>query len=349
MVKDRNHLIKNIYYMIAYAFTTLNQNGFDDVEKEDFDNVQNLFAAILAKGVGLQLKRGIYKEYEEFDDSIPYVKGKIDIQKTIRNKMEKKQLVHCSFDELSENNLFNQIIKTTSMLLIKSKEVESEYKDELKRVMLFFEDVSEINPYQINWNGLRFQRNNSSYRVLVSVCQLILEGMLLTTDAGEYRLASFIDDQKMHRLYEKFILEFYIKHFPELDARAEQIDWALDDGYRTHLPIMQSDIMLTNKKGNTLIIDAKYYGSTLQTNYDVQTIHSGNLYQIFTYVKNKQLENPDATVSGLLLYAKTEEDIQPNDIYTMSGNKIGVQTVDLNTAFPEIRDSLKKLASNWLQ
>ena len=335
--------------MIAYAFTTLNQNGFDDVEKEDFDNVQNLFAAILAKGVGLQLKRGIYKEYKEFDDSIPYVKGKIDIQKTIRNKMGKKQLVHCSFDELSENNLFNQIIKTTSMLLIKSKEVESEYKDELKRVMLFFEAVSEINPYQINWNGLRFQRNNSSYRVLVSVCQLVLEGMLLTTDAGEYRLASFIDDQKMHRLYEKFILEFYIKHFPELDARAEQIDWALDDGYRTHLPIMQSDIMLTNKKGNTLIIDAKYYGSTLQTNYDVQTIHSGNLYQIFTYVKNKQLENPDATVSGLLLYAKTEEDIQPNDIYTMSGNKIGVQTVDLNTTFPEIRDSLKKLASNWLQ
>jgi len=47
---------------------------------------------------------------------------------------------------------------------------------------------------------------------------------------------------------------------------------------------MQSDI--TIEKGNTvLIIDAKYYTHTTQTQYDVHTLHSGNLYQIFTYIK----------------------------------------------------------------
>lgn len=47
--------------------------------------------------------------------------------------------------------------------------------------------------------------------MLISLCRLILEGMLLTTDSGEYKLASFVDEQRMNRLYEKFILEYYAK------------------------------------------------------------------------------------------------------------------------------------------
>lgn len=38
--------------------------------------------------------------------------------------------------------------------------------------------------------------------MLISLCRLILEGMLLTTDSGEYKLASFVDEQRMNRLYE---------------------------------------------------------------------------------------------------------------------------------------------------
>lgn len=63
MTKDKSILIKNIYYMLSYAFTTLNQGGYENVATEDFDNLHNLFAAILAKGIGRQLKQGLYREY----------------------------------------------------------------------------------------------------------------------------------------------------------------------------------------------------------------------------------------------------------------------------------------------
>ncbi len=85
----------------------------------------------------------------------------------------------------------------------------------------------------------------------------------------------------MNRLYEKFILEYYAKECPQVTTTASQIPWALDDGIGTMLPVMQSDIMLT-KDDTVLIIDAKYYTHTTQTQYDVHTLHSGNLYQIFT-------------------------------------------------------------------
>lgn len=92
-------------------------------------------------------------------------------------------------------------------------------------------------------------------------------------------------------------------------------------------------------------IDAKYYTHTTQTQYDVHTLHSGNLYQIFTYVKNKDTEFGDQphTVSGMLLYAATDEAIQPDNSYQMSGNKISVKTLDLNQDFSEIAAQLNAI------
>ena len=72
--------------------------------------------AILAKGIGKQLKQGLYREYLNRKDDITVVRGKIDMPGTIRNRLSRKQVLTCEYDELSENNLFNQILKTTVML-----------------------------------------------------------------------------------------------------------------------------------------------------------------------------------------------------------------------------------------
>ena len=56
MTNDKGIFIKNIYYMLAYAFQVLRQKNYDNVAAEDFDNVQDLFAAILAVGMFALLK-----------------------------------------------------------------------------------------------------------------------------------------------------------------------------------------------------------------------------------------------------------------------------------------------------
>ena len=347
MIKDKSIFIKNIYYMLSYAFTTLDQGGYEDVATEEFENIHNLFAAILSKGIGRQLKQGLYREYLNLKEDVPVVRGKIDMPGTIQNRLARKRVLTCEYDELSENNLLNQILKTTVMILLRHSRVSQEYKNDLKKEMLFFSNVDTIDPNSIRWSAIRFQRNNSTYRMLISICQLILDGMLLTTDSGEYRLALFVDEQRMNRLYEKFILEYYAKECPQVKATASQIQWVLDDGIGTMLPVMQSDIMLS--QGNTvLIIDAKYYTHTTQTQYDVHSLHSGNLYQIFTYVKNKDTEFGDAdhTVSGMLLYAATDEAVQPDNSYLMSGNRISVKTLDLNRDFSEIAAQLNAIVDD---
>ncbi|MCF4005570.1 hypothetical protein L1O03_00010 [Corynebacterium uropygiale] len=95
-----------------------------------------------------------------------------------------------------------------------------------------------------------------------------------------------------------------------------------------------------------LIIDAKYYSHTTQERFDRRSVHSGNLYQIFTYVKNAaaSLGENDHEVSGLLLYARTDEEIQPHATYQMSGNSISVHTLDLNLPFVQIAAQLDDIA-----
>ena len=111
---------------------------------------------------------------------------------------------------------------------------------------------------------------------------------------------------------------------------------------------MQSDIML-QRDGKVLIIDAKYYTHSTQVRFDNHTLHSGNLYQIFTYVKNKEYELRDKehTVAGMILYAKTDEEIYPNNIYQMSGNQITVKTLDLNLPFAEIAEQLDTIVKTY--
>lgn len=336
--------------MLSYAFTTLTPTEDDEIAAEEFDNIHNLFAAILANGIGQQLKQGVYREYLNRKEDMAVMRGKVDMPGTIKNKIARKQVLTCQYDVLSENNLLNQILKTTVVLLIRHAKVDVEYKSNLKKKMLFFSEVDIIEPTSIKWTTIRFQRNNQSYRMLISLCQFILEGMLLTIDQGEYKMASLVDEQRMCRLYEKFILEYYGKEYPTLDVRASQIPWALDDGIGTMLPVMQSDITLSY--GNkVLIIDAKYYTHTTQVQYEKHTLHSNNLYQIFTYVKNKDSEfgNKPHEVSGMLLYAQTDETIQPDNSYMMSGNKISVKTLDLNCEFPVIAAQLNAIADEFIK
>lgn len=101
---------------------------------------------------------------------------------------------------------------------------------------------------------------------------------------------------------------------------------------------------------NVLIIDAKYYSHSLQQQFDKKSIHSGNLYQIFTYVKNKEagLAALPHEVSGMLLYAKTDEELYPDATYQMSGNEISAKVLDLNKEFSAIAAQLDGIAATQL-
>ena len=337
--------IQNIYYMLAYAFQVLHEQGYKDVATEDFENTAELLSAILCRGVSIQIKRGLSRQYITNEEPLGSPRGKIEISESIKTQAVRKKQLVCAYDEFSVDAYTNRIIKTTMVMLLRAN-ISKARKKELRKLLIFFDEVNVLDTHGINWD-IQYDRNNQTYRMIIAICQLVIKGLLQTTADGSTRIMDYADDQTMAKLYEKFILGYFQREHPDIKAYSPQIAWQVTDGYRTLLPTMQSDIVISNKRTRkTLIIDAKFYSHNMQMKapYMTQTLHSGNLYQIFTYVKNWNTA-PDETVSGMLLYARTDDAVQPDNDYQMSGNQISVKTLDLNNDFSVIANTLDLIAA----
>lgn len=344
-MKNRSIAIRNVYVMMAYAFRSLQTPSAADLETEPFDHLHDLFAEILTKGVAAQVKRGLHQDYLRREERLTTVRGRIDIAGTVAARAVAPGGVVCTFDEYDPDTPLNRALKSVLVLLIRHGDVSKPRKDALRRLLPYLAPVTLVSPESIRWQEFTFNRTTATYRLLLGVCQLVVRGLLLTDETGESRLANWLSDEAMSALYERFIREYYAFHHPELTPAARTVAWDCDPESAMgdlQLPAMRTDVTLKGN-GRTLIIDAKYYGTSMSSGaFGKLSVHSANLYQIFTYTKNADVQR-DGSVSGLLLYARTEAPVQPDLDIVIQGNRIRARTLDLNVPWQEIRTELESL------
>lgn len=338
----KNISIKNYYWMLAYAFNSINDVDKTKISAETFDNIYELFSFIYVMELNKQVKRGLNKNYKSIEEESSDIRGKININESVKRMSFINKKLYIEYDDYTVDSYLNRIVKTAGKYLLKSRKIKNnKYISELHKSIKYLNDVSEVNPKQIKWNTIRYDRNNSSYRMIINLSYFILNGLLSTKEDGNYVFNDYLDDRKMYRLYEKFILGYYQYHYADLLVTSSpSIDWIVDN--KKMLPKMFSDIVLFDKKKKRkLIIDAKYYSSALTEHefYNRETFRSNNLYQIFTYVKNEDKEK-DGSVSGMLLYAKTDYNDNIDEEYNMDGNIIKVSNLDLSKDFSVVQERL---------
>ena len=337
--------ILNIYYMLAYAFKALREGVYVNMVGEDFENAEDLFGEILSLGLSHLLKRGLHRTYEEVHEDMTGLRGKIDMAGTIRHLQNKRQVMSCVHDEFSVNNDFNQILKTTASALLGTGKLKRS-GNRLKRTLSYFGEVDTLDIHRIRWSALKYERNNQHYLMLINVCKFVVDGLLLDeANSGNRRIRAMeIDEDAMASLYEGFIREYYARHY-DLHAMSKQIAWDVPNGTdESLLPKMQSDVMLSDSS-KALIIDAKFYGSIMQENWDCFSIRNSHLYQILAYVNNQQAMEPRRPVSGMLLYAKTSEGMPETAAWTIGGHDIAVQVLDLAKPFVDLSKQLDEIVT----
>ena len=334
--------VRNIYYMLTYAWeNTLKQDRESLLGAEAFDNIYNLLTSVLIQGVNNVIKRGFARGYIDITDEMSVVRGKINLNSTIKEQtLTRKQLV-CEYDDFSKDILLNRIIKTTMAKLLSCTELDRKYKEQCKFLLRSFDGVEQIDIENVSWRRLNFNRNNQNYRLIINICQLINNGLITTEDKGRYAFATFIKDRAMAKLYEKFVLNFYKRELTGYKVYSSVIDWQLDELPEDNLlPVMRTDIELESHN-HKLIIDTKYYPNALvKSNLgETKTLISSNLYQIFAYVKNSKF---NGQVDGMLLYPTVDYELDQR--YKMGGNEIYVNTVNLGLPFDEIKSKLLQIA-----
>lgn len=334
--------------MLSYAFRTLTKQGYREMSTEKFSNTADLMTEILIAGISQQLKRGLGRAYIEQMEDISVIRGRVNITESVKRQTMINRKLSCVYDDFSVDNSKNRIIKSTALLLL-GADVAKQRKSRLRKLLVYFDKVELIDLRTVDWN-IHYDRNNQTYRMLISICYLVVKGLLQTQADGKTKIMDFLDDQQMYHLYEKFILEYYKKEYPYITTNASKIKWQLDDGMDYMLPNLLSDITL-EYDNKVLIIDAKYYSHIMQNRYEKETIRSANMFQIFTYVKNKEAELKDKPheVAGMLLYAQTDNGTQPEYRYQMSGNMISVKTLNLNCDFEDIRRQLDSIITDYFK
>ena len=348
--ENKNVLIYNIYYMLAYVFLNSLDQMEKNIEEEEFEDAYDLFAFLLAKNLSYQIKRGLYKEYIEHEEDLTTIRGKLNINETMRHRAGNRRTVTCEYDELTEDNKFNRIIKSTMLVLLRSSSVKDSHKIKLKTCLPYFDTVREVRRDMIAWDKLTYHKGNSSYRLLMNLCYFILSNLLLSSRDGKFRFKEFGGTQ-LSALYEKFILEYFRKTYHSLKVGLDQRDLNYDpdqsdEGVLGFLPKYKTDVMLScSENGKLLIIDAKYYSNILTEHNESHKLRNNHLNQIMVYVWNHKADNKYTSVDGMLLYAKTQHEEIPEGKAVILGNNIYIQTLDLNTKFPMIKAKLDSIAA----
>lgn len=336
-------VIKNIYYMMAYAFKSVDITVLRSLETERFDNILDLMAAILAIGLASQRRRGFEREYISCQEEGLRVIGRIDVSRTMQLKARQSYQISCSYDERKEDTYKNQILKTTAFYLLRSGEVANVRKVELKRILLLMDDIKILDPWRIAWGSLRYHRNNRFYQLLMSICYLVLHDMLMRDISGETKLANVIHGEALSRLYEKFVLEYFRVHHPGLDPKVHEVNRGIDDSAPSFLPRMITDVTLYGPQ-RTLIIDAKCYGSILDSHFDKKILSAANINQIFTYVMHESAAT-EKEIQGMLLYAGTGHESIPNSRWVDMEHTYHCRVLDLNCDFKDIAAQLDDIAA----
>ncbi len=340
--------IENVLYMFSYIWEKAYYSDFTNLASEDDFDSANILSTLFLVNVNSVLKRGLYKEYFETEEELRGVKGKVDFKESLNKLSFENAKAFCRYDELSENNRINQIIKTTAYKLYKTEGVKEDNKKKLNNTLLHFNnvDLTDIND---NSFKIRYNKNNLYVAYLMNICKLINESCMLSENKGNYKFINVLDDDKtMESIYELFVYNFYKYHLEKIAKTYKvryqsPLSWEFESGNQDLLPKMRLDILLEGKD-KTIIIDTKYYKNALTTGqYGNETMISGNLYQIYAYMNRI---NTEKDLEGILLYPYNNKKLDEEyTVDVINGNKLKksslrIITVDLSVNWREIEKSL---------
>ena len=215
--------------------------------------------------------------------------------------------------------------------------MHSDVSGEVRSAYKRLDSVSLTRVERGTFDEVRLGGNRRLYRFLLSVCRLIYENSLVKESSGHVTFRDFRrDEATMWAIFEEFVTGFYEREqrVYAVNHRGRGVRWANayaeDDANRALIPNMTADLILESPE-RRIILDTKYYRDTLarRTASGTGKLHSGNLYQLLAYLRNRQKNQPNGSKhEGILLYPEVGEPLR-GDI-RLEGFRIQARTVNLN-------------------
>jgi len=340
--------IRNLYYLFCYAWERFPEGGSTEVGIDDCPDLPNLFARVMINGVRRLLRRGLDRGYVGFEEELRSPRGRLLIDRTIKEQTQQRGAVCCQIDELRHDVLHNQIIKSTAVALANHSQIESSLAHELRLICGRMGGISVVKLRPSVFRSVQLSRNSAQYSALLKLCEFVCRALLPTENGSDNRFFDILrDEERMSRLFEDFLRNFYFYEQSTFTVRREDMRWRLDaapGGDPSLVPIMRTDVVLRSPR-STVVMDAKYYADPFPRSSGTPKIRSGHLYQLFAYMKHASDRAPGLPVRGALVYASTGDGCLHR--YRVDGHEIAVAAIDLSRPWKQVHSTLINLLEGF--
>lgn len=336
--------IQNIYYLLLYAWEKVPEGIVVDVGNSDRTDILDLLARIFEGSLRHVVRRGLFQSYGPRTAELSGLRGRLLVAPTARRMLAQQGRTICEFDELSEDNLLNQIIRATLRGLCEAEDLDPAMRSRLRILDGRLSAVAQLELARSHFGQVQLQGSNGFYGFLLNLCRLIYSAVLMSEERGAARFPEFVRD-RLPDIYERFVFGFYKRERPGLSVTRDEIRWdaqELEPDCLKYLPRMRTDITLRSRD-RCLVIDTKFYEEALRSRFDAEKVISGHLYQVYAYLKNLEPRGGiEAKAEAMLLYPAVNQRLRLD--YRIGGHRIRVCTVDLAANWKDVSRELLSLA-----
>ncbi|MFA9399350.1 MAG: McrC family protein [Clostridiaceae bacterium] len=276
-------------------------------------NLLEVFINMFLEELGLLIKKGVKSNYILREDNLYYYKGKLDINKHIRNNIVNKERFYLQFDEYSKNTAENRIIKST-LLLLKLKTNRNSLQKSIRKYLFILDEITPSYNIKGDFSKCINNRMMSEYDNILRWCRIFLDGKSFLNYKGDNIAYSLLFP--MEKVFENYVAKQIKNHegFKDCKIYTQHSKYYLLENPK--LFKLKPDIVM--EKGNTIIIlDTKWklLKNDLSLNYGIS---QSDLYQMYAYVKKYNSKNV------ILLYPMNGyiNEIANDDIYFFYEDKI---------------------------
>ena len=336
--------IENVYYLLCYAWGHTEESDLVDVDElGEFERVQDLLGTILAEGIFRLLRLGVDRGYRETAEDLAGIRGKLAVSEMATRALRARGQAACIFEELSHDVAHNRILRSGLAELLRVDSLNPKVRAQVGLAYRKLEGITVIRVDRQAFRQIQLDRNRRIYRFLMCVCELLHASLLVSEDSGDVQFRDFRRDAaRMWQVFEDFVTEFYRKEQSSYRVKGQsKIPWhdadAASEADLMRIPIMRPDVLLDGTD-RRIVLDAKFYEEAFGGLSGVK-LKSGNLYQILSYVRNRQGLLPSGPRhEGILLYPVVDRPFAVD--VTLEGFRVQARGIDLGQPWTQIHDDM---------
>ena len=350
--------IRNLWHMLLYAWNEVPGSavrGWAWETVDDAPTLDALLGSVLMQLMQQRLRIGLGHDYVAEQRALRGIRGRIAFGETIRQRAMEQGRVVCEVYGYNANSLDNQIVRSTLARLMRvghfgpDPVAAKEIQQKLRRLVRGLDgiDLIDLTPERIQRQLLK--RNDHDYRLMLSICDLIVQRTMPTGPEGRSTSIVPVVDRELlvlYRVYERFVTNFYRLHLKGWEVSAQKrLEWHTPEGSE-RLPMMVPDLILRDKStGQIIILDTKFTAHSLVENRWGKPVYdSSHLYQIYAYLKSQEdVSEAHRVASGILLYPAVHDRL--SDRTRLQGHIIRIESLDLAASWQEVERQLLELVS----